>query len=41
MYRLSGSLVVGLLAAAVAQGHFTFIVPEPGRMLKSTSLVQD
>src|SRR5437660_2766600 len=30
MNRMFGAVFVGLLATAAAQGHFTFIVPEPG-----------
>jgi uncharacterized GH25 family protein len=30
MNRMFGAVLVGLLAAAAAQGHFTFVVPEPG-----------
>jgi uncharacterized GH25 family protein len=30
MNRMFGAVLVGLLAAAVARGHFPFVVPEPG-----------
>src|SRR4051812_13771147 len=30
MNRMFGAALIGLLAAAAAHGHFTFVVPEPG-----------
>ena len=45
MYRLLGSLTVGLLAAALAQAHFPFIVPDESgdtaKVVFSDSLAPD